>query len=165
MAKLEQRGLSLEIKNIKALYCEGDDINLDEDCTYEAFDIFFKINNEDIPHINGTYELCEGNISGLLDCIDNCLNYYHDTSIEFTEPNFSFEIKKVSDDYYKFIVWCHDESFSNGAYGDTCVGFKFILEWQDLANFYEQLRYEFNHKKRLLYKDYKEDQRKFYENM
>lgn len=163
MAKLEEKGLSLGIKNIKALYCESDDINLDEDYTYEAFDIFFKINNHDIPDINKTYELCSGNISMLIDSINYCLKYHDDINIEFEEPNFSFELKYINDKYIEFVIWCHDNSFNNGSYGDTAIGFRLVIEWQSLVTFEQQLEYEFNHKKKLLYEDYLEKEKKFYE--
>ena len=163
MAKLEKRGLSLEIKNIKALYGEGDNINSEEDYSYEVFDISFKINNKDIPDINGTYELCSENISMLIDSINYCLKYHDDINIEFEEPNFSFELKYIDDKYIEFITWGHDNSFSNGSYGDTAIGFRFVIEWQILVAFEQQLEYEFNHKKRLPYEDYLEKQRNFYE--
>lgn len=136
---------------------------IDDNPMYESFNIELTANDmETVHNINRSYELCDGNIEGLLSIIDESLNGEQYTEIEFTEPDFNFEIKRHEasqhpffkevdlPESYEFIIWVNSGNW-NGIYSNTEIGHKLYVERDELIKFRNGLQHEWDNRKILPY--------------
>lgn len=150
MAILESQKLSIEITNIVSYLMD----KKHEWPTYEQFDIQININNQPAIHeVNRQYELCDGNIPILISKITEVLDspFGCEREIEFTEPDFRFEIKRDHfqdafgewHDMFILICWVNSGQW-NGIYSDTEIGVKFNVGREELRKFKDELQQEWN---------------------
>jgi hypothetical protein len=165
MAVITKDGVTIQIKNIISYYCEEDDIHDNEDVgTYESFDMRVEVNGAEVlshvleescqtPPEGMSFELCSGNILSLIQMIEEGIETGEYQEIDFLEPNFSFELnqnKGSNQPSYRFQCWINSGNWE-GIYGGTDMGFRFSLKENELKTFLEQLKQEWDNRKKEQY--------------
>lgn len=154
MAKINEDGVTVQIKDIVSYYLECDDINDPNDIgTYEGFIFNLNINGKSIFYgvKNDKFELCSGNILSLIEMMKKALESNEYQEIEFLEPNFLFECRPDSStNTYQFSVWVNSGCWES-AYSSTNVGCRFELEEEELKKFLEDLIQEWEQRKKQKY--------------
>lgn len=147
MAIIQNDILKFEIKNITSLYTEFSNMNNESDIgTHEAFDCKIQIGDSII--LDKNLELCSGNIQELLKGMNNMLaDKLHYTEVEFLEPDLKFNIRRLSSDNFLFQIWCYCSVISDKSNKANAIGLQCELSRNELLEFRDGLRQEWDNKK------------------